>query len=870
MLLNEMHFEQVKRDRERELAKRVRAPRHQPEVAVHSARRRPLDHRDRRPAGRRATAQAGSVPMRSHQVGGALARAPPRLHGLCRRQALRRRRQARRRVPHRRPVHLDRLYALDPRHPLSAPQGRRRGRRAPASIRDSHSGKALVNVLETYPRDELFQIDEDTLYHFALAILQLDERPRVRVLPRRDRFDRFVSVLVYRAARPLRQRRARGDRRLSRRRLSRATSAPSIRSSRKGRWCACISSSAARAARRRDPDRADARRRASPASCAPGPTRSPRRSPQAHEPRAGAARCSRAIATPSREGYREAYSPQVAVADIRVDRGAVGRTGRSASTSIAAPRSDGNGVGLKVWSHGRPIPLSERVPVLENMGFQVVDEHTYQIAAGTAGRARRLAPRHDARARRRRRASISTRSSSALEATFLVVMRGGAENDGYNALVLAAGPDVARRRADAHHLALSAADPRALFAGLYVGDAGQACRHRGRRSCELFHARFDPRLDVADGGARGTRGARSPPRSRQRCRRSRASTRTASCATSSTRCSAAVRTNFYQLDADGQPKPLIAIKFASRKLDGLPLPRPLYEIFVYSPRVEGVHLRFGKVARGGIRWSDRPQDFRTEILGLVKAQQVKNAVIVPVGAKGGFVPKLLPAGGPREAIAGRGHRHLQAVHRRRCSTSPTISATTASIPPAQRRAPRRRRSLSGGRRRQGHRDLLRHRQRDRATSTASGSATPSRPAARPATTTRRWASPRAAPGNRSSAISARWTSTSARRRSPWSASATCRATCSATACCASSTIKLVAAFDHRDIFIDPDPDPEKSFAERKRLFDLPRSSWQDYDKALISHGRRRLLAQRSRRSRCRRRRRRLLGFAKRQGRRRRR
>src|SRR5208282_2410333 len=117
---------------------------------------------------------------------------------------------------------------------------------------------------------------------------------------------------------------------------------------------------------------------------------------------------------------------------------------------------------------------------------------------------------------------------------------------------------------------------------------------------------------------------------------------------------AAIRTNFYQLGVDGQPKDLVAVKFTSRKLDGLPLPRPLYEIFVYSPRVEGVHLRFGKVARGGIRWSDRPQDFRTEVLGLVKAQNVKNAVIVPVGAKGGFIPKYLPAGGPREAIQAEG------------------------------------------------------------------------------------------------------------------------------------------------------------------------------------------------------------------------
>src|SRR6185436_843191 len=112
--------------------------------------------------------------------------------------------------------------------------------------------------------------------------------------------------------------------------------------------------------------------------------------------------------------------------------------------------------------------------------------------------------------------------------------------------------------------------------------------------------------------------------------------------------------NFFQTDKDGQLKPLISVKFQSRNLTDLLLPRPLYEIFVYSPRVEGVHMRFGKVARGGIRWSDRPQDFRTEVLGLVKAQQVKNAVIVPVGAKGGFVPKWLPVGGTREAIAAEG------------------------------------------------------------------------------------------------------------------------------------------------------------------------------------------------------------------------
>src|SRR4029078_11138772 len=114
-----------------------------------------------------------------------------------------------------------------------------------------------------------------------------------------------------------------------------------------------------------------------------------------------------------------------------------------------------------------------------------------------------------------------------------------------------------------------------------------------------------------------------------------------------------IRTNFYQTGKDGQPKPLISVKFESRKITDLPLPRPLYEIFVYSPRFEAVHMRFGKGARGGIRWSDRPQDFRTEILGLVKAQQVKNAVIVAVGAQGGFAPKCLPKG-PREAVQAEG------------------------------------------------------------------------------------------------------------------------------------------------------------------------------------------------------------------------
>src|SRR6185503_16269563 len=166
---------------------------------------------------------------------------------------------------------------------------------------------------------------------------------------------------------------------------------------------------------------------------------------------------------------------------------------------------------------------------------------------------------------------------------------------------------------------------------------------------ELFHVRFDPRIgsrdkpqaEIAAAIEEGLKAVDSLDEDRIVRRFVNA-------------VQSAIRTNYYQLDKAGQPKQEISIKFSSRKLDGVPKPAPLYEIFVYSPRFEAVHMRFGKVARGGIRWSDRPQDFRTEILGLVKAQQVKNAVIVPVGSKGGYVPKRLPAGGTREAIQAEG------------------------------------------------------------------------------------------------------------------------------------------------------------------------------------------------------------------------
>ena len=313
--------------------------------------------------------------------------------------------------------------------------------------------------------------------------------------------------------------------------------------------------------------------------------------------------------------------------------------------------------GLKVFSASRPIPLSERVPVLENMGFSVVDERTYHIRPQGAADVWF----HDMTIESASRQPFDVAAlRERLEACVLAVAGGQAESDGYNALVLVAGlpwRDVVLVRALSRFLR----QVRVPYSQDYMWATLRKHAGVATQIVSLFHTRFDPHLR-APADERTAREAfiaasiEDALQSVESLDEDRILRRFVNAV------QAAVRTDFYQRDRDGRPKELVAVKFASRKLDDMPLPRPLYEIFVYSPRLEAVHLRFGKVARGGIRWSDRPQDFRTEILSLVKAQNVKNAVIVPVGAKGGFVPKRLPAGGARDAVQAEGNRGLQALH----------------------------------------------------------------------------------------------------------------------------------------------------------------------------------------------------------------
>ena len=692
---------------------------------------------------------------------------------------------------------------------------------------DSHSGKALVNVLETYPRDELFQLDEDTLYQFVLAIMQLEERPRVRVLANRDRFDRFVSVLVFvpRERYDTRVRRAIGDYLAKTYKGHVSAYHPFFPEGPLTRVHFIIGREAGETP---NPDRA-ALEEAVGAIVRTWTDALNMALAEAHDP-ARARTLAERYGDAFSEGYREAYSPLDAVSHIRLVEGLTPERPLAVDFYRRA-WDDKSCVGLRVWSQQRPIPLSERVPVLENMGFRVVDEQTYQVAPGKPGEPG--AWLHDMMLERGDGGTAGLAPmEQALETAFIVVMRGVAENDGYNALVLAAGlgwRDIALIRTISRFLR----QIRVPYSQGYMWATLRKHAGLAGKIVELFHLRFDPRLGVSM-QERGEREAAL-----------RAEIETALAAVQSldedrivrhfvNAVQAAIRTNFYQTGTDGQPKALIAIKFESRKLDGLPLPRPLYEIFVYSPRVEGVHLRFGKVARGGIRWSDRPQDFRTEILGLVKAQQIKNAVIVPVGSKGGYVPKLLPAGGSREAIQAEGTAAYKLFISMLLDITDNLGAEGV-IPPA---------------------NVLRYDGDDPYLVVAAdkGTATFSDIANAISEEHDFWLGDAFASGgsagydHKGMGITARGAWEAVKRhfreldvdimRTPFTTVGVgdMSGDVFGNGLLREKTTKLVAAFDHRDIFIDPDPDPEKSFAERARLFALPRSSWQDYDKTLVSKG----------------------------------
>ncbi len=678
-----------------------------------------------------------------------------------------------------------------------------------------HSGKALINVLESYPRDELFQIDVPLLRKHAATILALGERPRIRVLVRVDRFDRFVSIIVF----------VPRDRYDSR---ARERIGAYLKTAFEGRLSAYYPAF---------PDSGLARvhfiigrsggktPKVDPAELEAGVRDIVRTWDDAIADTAETLAIEdefAAIALRFPESYRGSFSAAEALHDAR--RVAAVSADRPIAIDYYRQKDQApQKAALKIHHFGRPVSLSRRVPLLENMGFRVISERTFEVSDGEGD----TIFLHDMEIENAFGAPIDLKDGGALfESVFLSVWRGEADNDGYNALAQTAG-----------------LDPRAILIlrayGRYLQQAGIPQSQEfiagvlnrypqiARALHSLFVARFDPsRAQDFEVESKHLKSA---------IRDALAEVPSLDDDTIIRRylnlIDSSLRTNHF---APAKLGVSLAIKLDSKSVTGLPEPKPWREIFVYGPEVEGVHLRFGPVARGGLRWSDRAQDYRTEVLGLVKAQQVKNAVIVPVGAKGGFFPKLLPAGGSRDAVFAAGTSAYVNFVSSLLSITDNLDSNGV-VPPT---------------------DVVRRDTDDPYFVVAAdkGTATFSDTANAISQAHDFWLDDAFASGgsagydHKKMGITARGAWEAVKRHfremnrdiqtEPFTIVGVgdMSGDVFGNGMLLSREIRLIAAFDHRDIFIDPEPDAAASFAERERLFALPRSSWQDYDTSKLSAG----------------------------------
>ncbi len=686
---------------------------------------------------------------------------------------------------------------------------------------NSHMGKNLLTILEAYPRDELFQIDETSLMETALGILRLGDRRKIRVFIRREAYGRYYSCLVYMPREKFNtESRLRIQEVLKRSlhghnieftvELSEATLARihfMVRSSPHEESVVDprdIEADIVLALR----DWADDLRLALNESRG--------------EEAANQLLATYCAAFPP--AYRDTVSVRIAVRDIQ----AMELLSESEPLNMRLYRpveAGSESLRLRVYRLGAPIPLSASLPMLENMGVSVLDEQSFTLDRGEAG-AMHI---HDFGMS----TAIELPDISAVrplfEDSFGKVWRRDIESDGFNRLVLAAGlssDEVIVLRAFAKYLRQAGF----TFSQSYIEQTLVDNTAITRLLVELFHARFDP-------AAKGDRDDAQTVLI-QKIKKALDGVASADDDRILRRflavINATIRTNYYQTDAAGRRKPYVSFKIESAKVPELPEPRPLYEIWLYSPRVEGIHLRGGKVARGGLRWSDRMEDFRTEVLGLVKAQMVKNVVIVPVGSKGGFVLKGAPPQTDREAYLKEGIACYKTFLRGLLDITDNLVANQ-TVPP---------------------KNVVRHDGDDSYLVVAAdkGTATFSDYANEVSAEYGHWLGDAFASGgsvgydHKKMGITARgaWESVKRHFLEMGIDTQTTAFTVAGVGDMSgdvfgngmllSRHIKLVAAFDHRHIFLDPDPDTEASYIERQRLFALPRSSWDDYDKSLISKG----------------------------------
>ncbi|WP_310621833.1 NAD-glutamate dehydrogenase [Flexibacterium corallicola] len=689
---------------------------------------------------------------------------------------------------------------------------------------EGHSGRALQNILEGYPRDDLFQIDLETLCDFTTDILQLYERPRTRILARRDKFDRFVSILTYLPR----------DRFTTQKRIQIGEYLAQAYDGRVSAWYASFPEGPlVRVHYIIGRDKGET----------PNPSRKGLESDIARIIRSWADNLKEELGKKYREGesgslmrrYENAFDGaytsitpvEVAVNDIQ--RLEAMSDKRPMLMCFQGPEgSSGTSLSMRTFNRNTPLALSTRVPMLENMGFQVINERTYKIAPGK----RPMCYLHDTTLEVGSDAThcFSEADIERLGALFIATWTGLVENDGYNALAITAGlgwRDIAVIRALSRYIR-QAGSP---YSQDYMWGTLNRYPVIASKLVDLFHTRFDPTVKPAK---RAKAEADLEVRIAELLDEVTSLDDDRILRRFKNVIDGILRTNFFQLDEHGQPKATFAFKLDPHQIDDLPKPRPYREIFVYGSRVEGVHMRFGSASRGGLRWSDRAQDYRTEILGLVKAQQVKNAVIVPVGSKGGFFPKMLPEGGSREDVFKEGTEAYKIFISSLLDLTDNIEGEKI-IPPTLVE------------RRDGDDPYL-------VVAADKGTATFSDTANAISEGKNFWLGDAFASGgsagydHKKMGITARgaWEAVKRHfREMNHDIQSEAFTACGVgdmsgdvfgNGMLLSKATKLVAAFDHRDIFIDPDPDPASTWDERKRLFDMGRSSWQDYDTSKISQG----------------------------------
>jgi glutamate dehydrogenase len=690
----------------------------------------------------------------------------------------------------------------------------------------SHDGKAVLAVLETWPRDELFQSSPSELVDFVRGVVNLYDRPTTRVMLRHDPLGRFWSCMAF----VPRDRYTTEVRHRIEALLTRHCGGSDLESqvqialSNHARLHVMIRGGVERLS---GTQVASLEREVADAVATW--TDHLRTTLQGAIAPAAAARLFQRYAPLFPLAYQTAVSPSTSLRDINAMEHLAST---NATMHWRVHHSEGDAVNtlgrlhLRLVRRGSSLPIADLVPMFENFGLRLLGEQSWIV--GDASSQKNAIQDFEIELKADAKFDVDVDGDRLLEG-LQSVRDGLIDNDGFNRLLLSSQLDIRQinvLRACCRYL-LQAGIP---FSQRYMERTLESNATVTHDLYQLLAVRHDPKLrketrekteaQILSRLAKRLDGIVNADEDRI-LRRFQAV------------ILAILRCNFFQRDEDGTHRPVLAFKLDPKVIPDLPLPRPRYEIYVVGPRVEGVHLRMGEVARGGLRWSDRREDFRTEVLGLMKAQNVKNTVIVPVGAKGGFVARQLPSG-PRDAIQAEGIAAYRQYINALLDLTDNIVAGRIAPPPNLRR-------------RDGDDPYL-------VVAADKGTATFSDIANAIAVERGFWLGDAFASGgsagydHKKMGITARGAWECVKRhfrelgrdiqREPFTVAGVgdMSGDVFGNGMLLSQQIKLVAAFNHQHIFLDPNPDAAASFAERARLFALPRSTWTDYNARLISKG----------------------------------